>query len=66
MADNFESNLDDQRERLKIQKQINEAIKTQVKGFGDLGNYSKAIVDNYKDLQETSFSLSSYFCICNL
>lgn len=57
MADNFESNLDDQRERLKIQKQINEAIKIQVKGFGDLGNYSKTIVDNYKDLQETSFRI---------
>jgi len=54
MADNFESNLDDQRERLKIQKQINEAVKDNVKSFGDLGNYSKTIVDNFKDLQETN------------
>jgi hypothetical protein len=54
MADNFESNLDDQRERLKLQKQINEAVKDNVKSFGDLGNYSKTIVDNFKDLQETN------------
>ena len=54
MADNFESNLDDQRERLKVQKQINEAIKENVSSFSDLGKYSKTIVDNFKDLQEAN------------
>lgn len=51
MADNFDSNLEDEKERLKIQKGIRESLKDQVNSIGDMASYGADILRNYKEIR---------------
>lgn len=51
MADNFDSNLEDEKERLKIQKGIRESLKDQVNTIGDMASYGADILRNYKEIR---------------
>jgi hypothetical protein len=58
MAENFDPNLGDEQESLRINKQINQQIKDRVNDFGDLFELQKDILKNWQDIKKINKSIT--------
>ena len=50
-------NIEEEEEFLRLQKQINDAVKDNVNSFREMGGYTKNILENYADMQKLSVKI---------